>query len=177
MKKLLTIGAWFCLFIFMIVAVLFWMPDNYRIHPRLKMPDIVFLRSQPPTKILIVGDSFAQYAPWPVAKRICYGGIRITRIIEMVQYQDVDDSITDILILAGIASHFSHGESMVKIKEDMVTLEHLLIRKYPKANISKVSINDMLQCSDEYPRGEKDRHLSPAGYEVLRQRHFSHLIF
>lgn len=176
-KKLSTIGICFCLFISILVAALFWMPDSWRIHPRLKIPDIVFLCFQPPQKILTVGDSFAVLAPWPVAKRICCGGIRVTRITEVVQERAVDNSITDILLLAGVASWFYHDKSLSEIEGDISVLEAALTQKYPNAIIIKVSISEMLQCVKEYPRDNDKLHLSPAGYEILRQRHFPHLTF
>lgn len=180
MRKLLTIVVCYCLFISIIVATLLWMPDSYRVHPRLKLPTIVFL--QPPVeqadnKILIIGDSFAQLAPWPVTKRLCDGGSSIAQLTKAIRYQEVNDSITETLILAGVASLFCHDESLPKIEKDMLVLESALIQKYPNTNISKVSVTDMLQCAKEYPRNNDGLHPSPLGYEILRRRHFPDLTF
>ncbi len=180
MRKLLSIVACYCLFVSLIVAALFWMPDSYRIHPRLELPTIVFL--QPPVRqadnnVLLIGDSFAQLAPWPVTKRFCSGGSSIAQLTKAIQRQQVNDSITEILILAGVASLFCHDESLLNIEKDMLVLESALIQKYPNTNISKVSVTDMLQCAKEYPRNNDGLHPSPLGYEILRQRHFPTLIF
>ena len=177
MKKLLAIGMWFCLFISIIVAALFWIPDSYRIHPRLKVPDIVFLHSQSPSKpldmtVLLVGGCTAIGAPWPYPKITApeFKGHELELHKHLRQNRPGGDPDT-ILIMYGMSSLYTRPYDREAWLAMVQPLLDLAKSSFPNANIIVVDIFEIRDLC-QIPGLSKDPfHLNHSGYSVLKTRH------
>ena len=129
-----------------------------------------------PSKILLVGDSYSYLAPWAV-ERISYPGTSVAVIAKSISGRPTDYAVTDIVILAGVAST-GLNESPDKIASDLDVLEQVLHQKYPSATIHPIPLSEMLQLRITHlqPFVPGDTwHISPEGYEVIRKKHLSML--
>ncbi len=178
MKKLPAIGAWFCLFIFIMVAALFWMPDSYRIHPRLKIPDIVFLRSQPllpkplDMTVLLVGGCTAIGAPWPYPKITApeLKGHESKLYKRLRQNRPGGDPDT-ILIMYGMSSLYTRPYDREAWLAMVQPILDLAKASFPNANIIVVDIFEIRDLC-QIPGLSKDPfHLNHLGYFTLKARH------
>ncbi len=59
-RKLPAIAMWFTTFISLFALALFKMPDNYRIHPQLQKPNIMFLRTRDSRLSEVLEVAFAE---------------------------------------------------------------------------------------------------------------------
>lgn len=190
MKKLLAIGVWFCLFIFMLVAALFWMPDSWRVHATLEIPKIVFIKApQPKAKsptpwsaaiaayiyakdipvtnpsICIVGDSAAALAPWPYAKIALPGETCLELPEAIARYAGAPDTF---IILTG--TWLLHEKRADEIRPRINDIVDSINLHFPETQVFEIPHSGYLAIANNHTI-DGGWHLDSEGYRILYARY------
>ena len=131
--------------------------------------------TKPAKRVYIIGDSFALLAPWYVVHLCVLPDTTVADINACVSALSQKGlKPTHIIIMAGPASKY-HGVPDPEIEQQLVDLETTTRYKFPKADIYRIPLADMIQETKRNPRGVDWLHMSAAGYEALRKKHLKFL--
>ncbi len=175
MRKLLPIGAWYCLFIFIIVVALFWIPDSWRVHPTLERPTIIVLdkkkvRTRYTSTTILFGDCAAYSAPYPF-NRIALPAFAFKELfreqIENSNFQNCEVGV----IMYGM-SELCEGKTPDEVNTAIQRIVDVFALRYPTAIIHVISPYEIHEIAKTHPRDGVDAyHMSPTGYKILASRY------
>ena len=170
MKKFMGIVFWFAFFTGLHGTVIWFLPNEYRVHPRLAKPIVISPFSKQPindSPICIVGDSMAHLAPWPYRK-ITEPGTYLEDNVHMVRLAPRVHTET-FVILAG-QTNIARGDSPKKIERQMARLLKTIQQKYPEATVYAIPPFEVHEIALN-PKYGDGWHLFQAGYDELAARH------
>ncbi len=186
-RRLPAIALWFTIFISLFALALFKMPDNYRIHPQLQKPSIMFLKPGVPGLTLarytslfkspikegtfcLVGDSAAWCAPWACFKIAVLGSLTDS-VIEAVERSALPNQCKTFVVMNGIVLAGT-GYTPDAIDRDNERLKAAILKKYPGSKVNIIPMSEWLKIASAHTVGD-GYHLNKTGYAILRLQ-FSH---
>ena len=159
----------------MLIIALLWMPDSYRIHPRLAAPDIVFLRRQPPpqrTDICFIGDCAPLILPWPGIKR----GAPLSgsaEIVPVIREMKVPPECRTFIVMSGTYL-LASGEDISYVEADTQKIVEALKGRWPTATVHVIPQSGYNAVAREHSTKDDGWHLDDRGHEILFEQ-YSHL--
>ena len=170
MKKVVSAVLWFILFTGLNTAILWHLPNKYRIHPRLAKPILVNPFSNKPisdSPICLVGDSFAYHAPWPYRKIACPGNT-LRQLIPLVRTSKLQN--VDRFVILGGQTNIAQGHSRRRIEREMKRLQKAISDTYPDSKLYFIPPFEMHELAQADDTGD-GWHINQLGYEILRMRY------
>jgi hypothetical protein len=170
MKRVVSAVLFFILFTGLHAAILWSLPNKYRIHPRLAKPILVNPFSNKPisdSPICLVGDSFAYHAPWPYRK-IAYPGNTLRQLIPLVRASKMKN--VDRFVVLGGQTNIARGHSRRRIERELRELMKALREAYPDAELYSIPPFEIHELAKDEETGD-GWHVNQLGYEILRVRY------
>ena len=179
MRKPLEIVAGFVSVIIMGALVFFYMPDSWRVHPKLKLPEIIVSMKQEVTdkSIAIIGGCEAIICPWPYLKI----GVPVSasdNVIRRIKRSRLPAECRTIVVISGIYLT-ALGYSPEFVVEDNAKIVRAIQEKYPEKTVHQIPVKAQIELLKDPANWRTQQagaqwHLNNRGYKKLHRkyRHF-----
>ena len=187
MKAIFPIAAGFipCIFAFCVLVV--FLPDQYRIHPKLHVPQLIPIHSpgiaptgpaikafseamqRSPTdpSVLLIGDSIAAIAPWPYAKIIRPGESSL-ELCEVVAHLQVLQKPERIIIMTG--TWLLYIDQPDTVEPETKELVDAVTKRFPSCPITVISpffVHDVARSHTI----DGGWHPDETGYDIIKSKY------